>query len=207
VKTRREVRRTEVGVGEIEMPKQRRAKVDPIRAARRRVVVRENAADDDELKYDFPLDDVEDLAAIGSTFEEIAMWFGVDYGNVSASYARDPEFRDAVDRGAANIRVSIRRRQIQGALEGNASLLIWLGKTMLGQQDAGRADPAGMKTKAAAGAAYGHRVAAGSKAAAEIRETLDGAGVKTAARKPPQLVVDEAADPDSTPVRGSETPQ
>lgn len=44
-------------------------------------------------------------------------------------------FTEYKDKKVEPIRISIRQKQIKMALGGNAALLIWLGKQMLGQRD------------------------------------------------------------------------
>lgn len=48
----------------------------------------------------------------------------------------DSEFCKAYKRGLGRTKVRISEAQINYALKGNASLLIWLGKNLLGQADA-----------------------------------------------------------------------
>jgi hypothetical protein len=44
-------------------------------------------------------------------------------------------FRSAIEKGKANGKESLRRKQYQVGMKGNSSMLIWLGKQWLGQTD------------------------------------------------------------------------
>lgn len=45
------------------------------------------------------------------------------------------QFQQAFERFSSDARVSIRRKQLEVALEGNVTMLIWLGKMYLGQRE------------------------------------------------------------------------
>lgn len=74
-------------------------------------------------------DDVYKLAAIGSTHAEIARWFDIDENTLTYN------FREAIDKGKEELKQSLRQAQLKLALSGNAVMLIWLGKNILGQSD------------------------------------------------------------------------
>jgi len=76
-----------------------------------------------------PPQEVEDLAAIGCNNKEIADWFGVDDSTLSYN------FKYELEKGRSNLKQSLRRAQLKVALGGNAVMLIWLGKNILGQTD------------------------------------------------------------------------
>jgi hypothetical protein len=69
------------------------------------------------------------LAQIGCTYQVIADWFGVNRSTIIANY------KEIVQEGHLEVKQSLRRAQLQTALKGNVSMLIWLGKQMLGQKD------------------------------------------------------------------------
>jgi hypothetical protein len=73
--------------------------------------------------------DVEKLAAIGMKNSEIAEWFGIDDSTLSYN------FKQEITKGKLNLIQSLRRAQISVALGGNPTLLIWLGRNLLGQSD------------------------------------------------------------------------
>jgi hypothetical protein len=72
---------------------------------------------------------VEEMAAIGCTVAEIAGIVGCSPRTVERRAAAP------VARGRVRLNISLRRRQIEMAMSGNASMLIWLGKQLLGQRD------------------------------------------------------------------------
>lgn len=74
---------------------------------------------------------VEKLAAIHCTQEEIASFLGVS----TRTLQRDDEFCRIYKKGLETGKASLRRAQFKKALGGDTSMLIWLGKQMLGQQD------------------------------------------------------------------------
>lgn len=81
------------------------------------------------------LDELTKLCALQCTQADIASWFGVSRPTIERRVAEDPEFREAMERGYARGRISLRRRQIQRAEAGGDVMLIWLGKQYLGQTD------------------------------------------------------------------------
>lgn len=76
-------------------------------------------------------DDVYKLAAIGSTDREIARWFDMDEQTLRYN------FKDILAKGREDLSQSLRMAQLKLALNGNAVMLIWLGKNILGQSDNG----------------------------------------------------------------------
>jgi hypothetical protein len=80
------------------------------------------------------LSEVEKLGALQCTFEEIGAWFKVDKRTINR-WAKQPAFAEALERGKAAGRASLRRAQYQAAMNGNPAMLIWLGKQILDQKD------------------------------------------------------------------------
>lgn len=78
-----------------------------------------------------PPDEVYKLARLGCTLEEISDWFGVPRETLKYN------FNDLLLKARSETRQSLRRAQIKLALQGNAAMLIWLGKNMLQQGDQG----------------------------------------------------------------------
>jgi hypothetical protein len=75
-------------------------------------------------------DEVLSLAKIGASIAEIAAFMGVSYDVIHHNFQKE------LEQGKASMKLSLRRAQLRSALEtGNPSLLIWLGKNMLGQTD------------------------------------------------------------------------
>lgn len=88
--------------------------------------------------------ELEKLCGLQCTQDEIAAWFGVTKRTVEKRVASDARythqvgeltFREIMDRGYAQGRISLRRRQYQIAEGGNAAMAIFLGKNLLGQRD------------------------------------------------------------------------
>lgn len=72
---------------------------------------------------------VERLAGIGCTHREIASVVGLDEKTVRKYYS------DVIAEGADKGKASLRRQQLKAANEGNATMLVWLGKTWLEQKE------------------------------------------------------------------------
>jgi len=78
---------------------------------------------------------VEELARIGCTEADMAAVLGVSVNTIERRKQSNPEFRGVIEKGQASLRNSVRRLQVKKALEGNVTMLIWLGKQLLGQSD------------------------------------------------------------------------
>ena len=78
--------------------------------------------------------ELEKLVAMGCTDVEIAAWFSCNVRTIERK-RQEPEYKEIFDNARAVTHVSLRRAQLQAALKGNTSMLIWLGKTMLGQKE------------------------------------------------------------------------
>jgi hypothetical protein len=76
-----------------------------------------------------PPRDVERLAQMGCKDSEIAEWFGVDENTLRYNFSVE------LLKGKLALNQSLRQAQIRLALNGNATMLIWLGKNILGQSD------------------------------------------------------------------------
>jgi hypothetical protein len=76
-----------------------------------------------------PPDEVYKLAAFGCTIDEMADWFGVNRDTLKYN------FMEYINKGRADVKQRLRNAQMKVALGGNATMLIWLGKNMLGQSD------------------------------------------------------------------------
>lgn len=72
---------------------------------------------------------VEELATTFASYRELAEFFGV-----KEQTFRD-NFRENVIKGRSNTRMSLRQWQLSAAKSGNVTMLIWLGKNILGQSD------------------------------------------------------------------------
>jgi hypothetical protein len=84
---------------------------------------------------EFDLAQIEGLARIQCTDEEIAAAVGCSVDTLARRKVDDPAFMEALQRGKAKGRGSLRRLQWQRANGGSDTMLIWLGKQLLGQRD------------------------------------------------------------------------
>lgn len=69
------------------------------------------------------------LAQIGCKNDEIANWFGCSTDTIEKRFSAE------LAKGKSELKMSLRRWQLKAAEKGNATLLIWLGKQLLGQRD------------------------------------------------------------------------
>ena len=77
-----------------------------------------------------PPEEVYKLAQLGCKDIEIADWFGIDGNTLRYNFSAE------LTKGRVALNISLRRAQINTALAGNPTLLIWCGKQYLGQSDA-----------------------------------------------------------------------
>lgn len=85
------------------------------------------------------LDTVYRLGLIGATVAEVATVINLPFGTVETWTRNDQHpLTVAFKRGRLQGNITIRRKQFQLALagDGNVTMLIWLGKQLLGQTDA-----------------------------------------------------------------------
>jgi len=80
-------------------------------------------------KANVDADQVEKLAQLQCTLEEIAEFVGCSHSTISRRFAQE------IAKGRASGRISLRRAQWKLALGGNVVACIWLGKQHLGQSD------------------------------------------------------------------------
>ena len=77
------------------------------------------------------------LCAIQCTEEEIAAWFdmNLDTLNTRCKEEHGATFSDVYGQKRQAGKSSLRRKQYKAAMEGNPTMLIWLGKQYLKQKD------------------------------------------------------------------------
>ena len=80
-------------------------------------------------KYEIDTEEITKLARFGCTNTEIGHFFGCSPDLIEKSYS---EF---LLKGRAEQKLRLRQLQWKAAEKGNAAILIWLGKNMLGQSD------------------------------------------------------------------------
>ena len=79
---------------------------------------------------------VETLASYDCTLEEIASGLGVSTDTLDRRRKEHPEIAEAIVRGRARIRTSLRKAQLKSAIkDGNPQMLKWMGQQLLGQTD------------------------------------------------------------------------
>lgn len=80
-------------------------------------------------EIDISAEQVYKLAKLGAKTVEIADFFNCSVDTI------DRRFAEELTKGKAELKISLRKWQLEHAQKGNASLLIWLGKQMLDQVD------------------------------------------------------------------------
>jgi len=140
----------------------------------------------------------EELAAIGATLDEMAAVLGAVKSTIKDRMASDPEFAERIERGRARGQTTLRRHQWQQAEAGNPTMLIWLGKQLLGQRDmtsAARRVTLGLppiQTPADVGAALSELVGAMGRGEITPDEAATIAGVLEQKRKSIETIEHEA---------------
>jgi len=74
-------------------------------------------------------EDVYKLAALGCNNKEICTWFDINKDTLQYT------FGEVIEKAREDLKMRLRRAQFDLALNGNATMLIWLGKQYLGQSD------------------------------------------------------------------------
>ena len=86
------------------------------------------------IEFDFSV--VEGLGRIGATINDMVHVLPAAKRTLAERMAdHDGDFRIAYERGRSLLNSSLRRKQIAVAMAGNVTMLIWLGKQNLAQQD------------------------------------------------------------------------
>lgn len=73
--------------------------------------------------------EIEKLAKYGLTNVEIAEFFGISEASLRRLY------NEFLTKGRMDVKIKLRRKQLAVAMNGNVTMLIWLGKQMLGQSE------------------------------------------------------------------------
>ena len=84
---------------------------------------------------DTVLDTLRGLGQIQATDEEVSSVLHVDKMTLYSFFRRHPKARVALYEGRDHGKVSLRRAQLQAALKGDRTMLVWLGKQLLKQKD------------------------------------------------------------------------
>jgi hypothetical protein len=72
---------------------------------------------------------VEGMASVGATDREIGAFVGCDGDTIGRRFA------EVLAKARSGLQTRLRQAQLKLALKGNATMLIWLGKQMLGQKE------------------------------------------------------------------------
>ena len=80
-------------------------------------------------KKDLDAEQVYKLALMHCTMQEMADFFKVDVKTLRNNYSQE------ITKGKAEGKIRLRKKQFEVAERGNCSMLIWLGKQVLGQSD------------------------------------------------------------------------
>ena len=82
-------------------------------------------------------DQVDKMCAIHCTGEEQAAVLNIDYDTLNRACLREHNigFAEYFKQKASSGKMSLRRKQFTTAMNGNTTMLIWLGKNWLGQKD------------------------------------------------------------------------
>lgn len=82
-------------------------------------------------------DQVDAMCRIHCTGEEQAAVLNVDYDTLNSACKREKGmgFSEYFKQKSASGKMSLRRKQYTSAMDGNTTMLVWLGKNWLGQKD------------------------------------------------------------------------
>lgn len=87
---------------------------------------------------------VELFGSLVATHREMANWFECNVRTIERYMAdKEGDFCRVYKKAEANAKISLRRTQLAEANNGNATLLIWLGKQLLEQRDVSKVEVAG----------------------------------------------------------------
>ena len=82
-------------------------------------------------KIQLDVDDIRELASEGNSIEDVATLLGVSKDVISGN----EEYQRAYELGLCDMRAMLRHSQFQSAKSGNTTMLVWLGKVILGQRE------------------------------------------------------------------------
>ncbi len=95
-------------------------------------------------RTEIDLNQLSKLGAFQATLNEVAAWFDVSTTTIDERLAENKlyeyegkqlTFREIFENGKLKGKANLRRLQMIQAEKGNATMLIWLGKQLLGQRD------------------------------------------------------------------------
>ena len=77
------------------------------------------------------IDEIRELAGEGNSVDDIANLMGVDYNTLK----QNENYSRAIELGVADMKANLRHWQMEAAKSGNVTMLVWLGKVILGQRE------------------------------------------------------------------------
>lgn len=88
-------------------------------------------------KIELNWDEFDKLCAIQCTQREIADWFDCSIDTIERAVVREKKtpYADYYEQKASKGKISLRRQQWQLAMKGDKTMLIWLGKQYLDQNE------------------------------------------------------------------------
>lgn len=86
-------------------------------------------------KIEFDLKQVELCGKCRASNETMAEWFECSKKTIDRNMKNNDEFCLAYKRGFSGTKLKLSEKQIDKALSGNVTMLIWLGKQYLGQKE------------------------------------------------------------------------
>jgi len=87
-------------------------------------------------KLEFDKREVKLLGQFRATYDTMAEWFDCSHKTIERKMGdKKSEFSRVYKKAMATTKMKLSEAQIKYALNGNAALLIWLGKQYLGQKD------------------------------------------------------------------------
>ena len=118
------------------MPKQKIVKrKQPVKLKPKSKKTTKRKAKTGRPRIQFDLKEIESLGKLHCTYEEMAGWLGHDEETIRDRMQNEPAFLGAYKKGAGQTKMSLRRKQLQAAMDGNITMMIWMGKQLLGQTD------------------------------------------------------------------------
>ena len=87
---------------------------------------------------DLDLDMLERLAAVSLSQDEIGAIMGMTSRTIRRKLSSSKMARAAYDRGYERCTASLKRKLVEMAMDGQPTMLVWLGKQHLGQRDESR---------------------------------------------------------------------
>ena len=93
---------------------------------------------------DIDLAELEKLCALHCTDQEIAAWFGVSARTIERRRQRAGPLAEAMERGRAKGKLSLRRHLWRLASQGNVAAAIFLSKNLLGYRDVVNTEHSGL---------------------------------------------------------------